>query len=92
MIIPINIKRNSYFKPGDILLDPFAGSGTALVQANEMNMHGIGIDISQFNCMLARSKLHKYDCDALQQRNFPPTKDPEPDRILITTSMRLNRN
>lgn len=63
-------KKKRYFKPGDILLDPFAGSGTTLVQANEMNMHGIGIDISQFNCMLARSKLHKYDCDALQQEIF----------------------
>ncbi|MCA1629920.1 MAG: hypothetical protein LC774_06220, partial [Acidobacteria bacterium] len=27
-----------YFKPDDVILDPFMGSGTALVQANEMGM------------------------------------------------------
>ena len=63
-------KKEIYFRPGDILLDPFAGSGTTLVQANELNMRSIGIDISQFNCAIARSKLHQYDYDALHQTTF----------------------
>ncbi len=50
-----------YFKPDDVILDPFMGSGTTLVQANEMKMHGIGIDISAFNCLLARVKTARYD-------------------------------
>lgn len=50
-----------YFKPDDIILDPFAGSGTTLVQSNEMKMHAIGIDISPFNCLIARVKTGKYD-------------------------------
>ena len=58
-------KKDSYFKPGDIILDPFAGSGTTLVQANEMNIDAIGIDISQFNCMITNAKLQKYDFDSL---------------------------
>jgi hypothetical protein len=37
------------------------GSGTALVQGNEMKMHTIGIDISPFNCLIARVKTAKYD-------------------------------
>ncbi|MBU1397647.1 MAG: site-specific DNA-methyltransferase [Proteobacteria bacterium] len=50
-----------YFQPDDIILDPFMGSGTALVQSNEMKMHAVGIDISTFNCLIARVKTAKYD-------------------------------
>jgi hypothetical protein len=50
-----------YFKEDDIILDPFMGSGTTLVQGNEMKMHTIGIDISPFNCLIARVKTAKYD-------------------------------
>ena len=42
-------KKETFFKPGDIVLDPFCGSGTTLVQANELRMHAIGIDISLYN-------------------------------------------
>ena len=47
-----DFKRGAYFKAGDVILDPFSGSGTTLVQAIEMGMHSIGIDISQFNWAL----------------------------------------
>lgn len=50
-----------YFKPDDIVLDPFMGSGTTLVQGNEMRIHTIGIDISPFNCLIARVKTAQYD-------------------------------
>ncbi len=50
-----------YFKAGDVILDPFMGSGTTLVQSNEQDMHSIGIDISPFNCLIARVKTEKYD-------------------------------
>ena len=35
-----------YFNEDDIILDPFMGAGTTLVQGNEMGMHAIGIDAS----------------------------------------------
>ncbi len=50
-----------YFQPDDVILDPFMGSGTTLIQGNEMKMHTIGIDISPFNCLIARVKAEKYD-------------------------------
>jgi DNA modification methylase len=31
-----DFKTRSFFKNGDIVLDPFSGSGTMLVQANEL--------------------------------------------------------
>lgn len=61
-----NFKKDVYFKSGDIILDPFSGSGTTLVQAHEMGIHAIGMDISQFNCMITETKLLNYDLPALE--------------------------
>jgi DNA modification methylase len=52
-----------YFREDDVILDPFMGSGTTLVQGNEMKIHTIGIDISEFNCRIARVKTPKYDVE-----------------------------
>jgi len=56
-----NYKKEIYFKKGDIILDPFSGSGTTMVQANELGMHAIGIDISAFNSLIANVKVGKVD-------------------------------
>ena len=56
-----DFKKNAYFKPGDIVLDPFCGSGTTLVQANELGIHSIGIDISAFNAMISNIKVGKHN-------------------------------
>jgi len=50
-----------YFNEDDIILDPFMGAGTTLIQSNEMKMHTVGIDISEFNCLIAKVKTQKYD-------------------------------
>lgn len=60
-----DFKTKAYFAPGDIILDPFVGSGTTLAQANELGIHAIGIDISQFNCMIADVKLQNYNFTVL---------------------------
>jgi len=59
-------KTDIFFNDGDIILDPFCGSGTTLVQANELKIHSIGIDISRFNCLIAESKLIEYDLLSLE--------------------------
>ncbi|MCF7810241.1 site-specific DNA-methyltransferase [bacterium] len=56
-----DFKKEIYFRPGDIILDPFCGSGTALVQANELGIHAIGVDISSFNSLISNVKIKKHN-------------------------------
>lgn len=57
----VEIFLRKYFTPGQTILDPFCGSGTALVQANELGINSIGYDVSAFNVLLCRAKTTKYD-------------------------------
>lgn len=56
-----NFKKETFFKKGDIILDPFSGSGTTMVQACELGMNAIGIDVSAFNALVANCKVTNYD-------------------------------
>jgi SAM-dependent methyltransferase len=51
--------------PGNLVWDPFAGSGTTLVEANAFGARAAGCDISAFNCLLMRVKTSAYDPAAL---------------------------
>ena len=62
------------------MLDPFAGSGTTLVQCLESGYDAVGVDIAAFNCLLMRVKTSEYDPfrletelrDALARRGRSP--------------------
>lgn len=43
--------------PGDLILDPFCGSGTTLVAAQLLGRHGIGMDISEDAVNLTQQRL-----------------------------------
>lgn len=45
-------------KPGDIVLDPFCGCGTALVAAQTLGRRWIGIDITYLSIAVMRARLH----------------------------------
>ena len=54
------------FRPADCVYDPFAGSGTTLVEAVAFGADTVGVDISAFNCMLSRVKTTSYQLGSLE--------------------------
>jgi DNA modification methylase len=46
-----------FTKPGDVVLDPFMGSGSTLVAAKELGRQGIGVEISPQYIALAQKRL-----------------------------------
>lgn len=55
-----------FTKPGDVVLDPFIGSGTTAVAAMNLNRHYVGIDVLEEYCELARSATRD-----MPQRKLP---------------------
>jgi site-specific DNA-methyltransferase (adenine-specific) len=48
-----------FTKPGDVVLDPFMGSGTTAVAAESLSRHFIGLEILEEYCELSRNRLGK---------------------------------
>lgn len=67
-------KKKAFFQSGDLILDPFCGSGTTLVQANELGINALGIDISFFNCLISNVKVGSHDVTLCRQEIDRVTK------------------
>lgn len=44
--------------PGDMVLDPFCGSGTTLVECKKRGIDSVGIDASPSSCFASRAKIN----------------------------------
>ncbi|MDD5155093.1 MAG: DNA methyltransferase [Candidatus Omnitrophica bacterium] len=49
-----------YSKEGDVVLDPFCGSGTTLLEAVTLNRIAAGIDFDPLSRLISRTKTYKY--------------------------------
>lgn len=49
-----------------MVVDPFCGSGTTLVEAKALGIESFGCDISEFNCLLSRVKTQDYDIELVE--------------------------
>ncbi len=62
-IVEIFIRK---FEPR-LVVDPFCGSGTTLVEGLALGVDSFGCDISEFNCLLSKVKTADYDLDLLEK-------------------------
>jgi hypothetical protein len=60
-------------KPGDVVLDPFAGCGTSIVVAHRRKREWVGIDISPTACSLMRRRLQKVGALDVRLVGMPTT-------------------
>lgn len=59
-VFPLQLAKDhilSWSNEGDIVLDPFMGSGTTAVAAKELNRHFIGFEISKEYCEIAEKRI-----------------------------------
>jgi hypothetical protein len=55
-----------FTKPGDTVLDPFAGGATSLVESLALGRHAVGTDVNQLSLFLAKVKTLLLDDDEIQ--------------------------
>lgn len=92
MMIP-QIARNliQEYKPDgrcEVLLDPYCGSGTSLVEASLKGMSSIGMDLNPLACLIAKVKTTRYDIDILKRR----FSEIQADLIFYSTDKVSDRN
>jgi DNA modification methylase len=61
------LANNLLSKPGDVVLDPFCGSGTVLLEAQLANRHALGADANPLARLIARVKTQDFDAAGLRK-------------------------
>jgi hypothetical protein len=61
----VEVCLHRHFLPGQRVLDPFAGSGTTLVECTTFGADTAGVDVSAFNVLLCRVKSARLDVAAV---------------------------
>jgi hypothetical protein len=86
----VEVLLDRYFTRGGHVLDPFAGSGTTLVQALESGLDATGVELAAFNCLLIGVKTATYELPLLREElndvyeriGVQPTKARRPSKYV----------
>lgn len=82
----------SFTEPGDLVFDPFMGSGTTLVEARATGRHSIGTDISSLAVFIAQTKttvlcrndietIRAWSVSVLDRLNLRSSCEPSPGEV-----------
>lgn len=52
---------DKYSRPGELVVDPFCGSGTALVESSLLGRPSVGTDVNPLACLIAKAKCSTLD-------------------------------
>jgi len=79
-------------KPGDLVLDPFCGSGTTLLESAFSGRNSIGIDNNSVAFLISQAKITRYTngdfnelkklIDIVEQKNFKTSSLSEKEKII----------
>lgn len=63
-----------YTRPGEIVLDPFLGSGTTIISAYRLGRKGIGVELSENYINLIKERIKNYQLKLIEpsQNNYFP--------------------
>jgi site-specific DNA-methyltransferase (cytosine-N4-specific) len=64
-----NVLIDALSSPGDIVYDPFLGSGTTCVEANILGRHAIGNDVNELAVLLSKVKTTPIDKEKINKLN-----------------------
>ncbi|RGQ84093.1 restriction endonuclease [Megamonas rupellensis] len=72
----------SVTKEGDVILDPFMGSGTTLIASQKINRKFIGIELDNYTYSIDKTLFEHIDINSLE-KNFRLIKDNIKDQIML---------
>jgi DNA modification methylase len=68
-------------KPGDVILDPFIGSGTVGIESLKLGRRIVGIEKEEKYFEMARRRIENTYCPSYREGKLSVYKSPEPFRI-----------
>ncbi|HZY95021.1 MAG TPA: DNA methyltransferase [Candidatus Bathyarchaeia archaeon] len=68
-------------EPGQIVLEPFLGSGVTLVEALRVGRKAVGVDINPYSIIISRASLRDYDVDEYKKLV---------DQVVAKTEQKIN--
>lgn len=74
-----------YTQKGDFVLDPFAGSGTTLIEAQRMERNSIGIELQNDVAMEAISRIHSEQKEGIIADTFVDDSRTFDTRLILDT-------